>query len=374
MSNTPSTLPALPKVQRAIIQDSSGQLQVARDMPLPRLLPGTVLVKTIAVALQPADNKIRKKFPSKDAVIGNDFAGRVVCIHPNVASDTQLRPGDMVCGVVHGSNLDPDKTERNNGAFAEYIRAPLEFILRLSGGSKMSPTQAATLGTALATISLSFWADPYALNLAPTPDAPATQSFPVLVYGGSTSVGTMASQLLRLSGLMPVVACSPRKFDLVRRYGSTENFDYARPGGVATGELFRKHTFGRLRHALDCAVDAESVACCYAAIGRVGGRYVSLESCPENLRTRRSVRAQFVMGLEAFGKEVLLGGEYARPASKEKHDAVARCFQMFQRLLDEGKLKALPVQVVAGGLEGVLQGLEILGQGAVSGTKLVAVL
>ncbi|ROW04708.1 hypothetical protein VMCG_04869 [Cytospora schulzeri] len=359
---------------RAIVEDSSGKARLVKDAPLPALLPGTVIVRTTAVALQPADNKIRKRFPSKGAVIGNDFAGIVVRAHLDTASDVWLEPGDLVCGVVHGSNLDPDQAERNNGAFAEYVRAPVEFVLRLSSKTDMSPAQAATLGTALATISMSLWADPSALDLTATPDTPATQASPVLVYGGSSSVGTMATQLLKLSGLAPVVTCSPRNFDLARKYGATEIFDYTHPGGIETGEVIRRDTDGRLRHALDCAVDADSVSCCYAAFGRVGGRYVSLESCPEELRTRRSVRAHFVMGLEVFGKEVKLGGEYGRPASKEKHDTAARCFRMFQRLLDEGRLEAHPVQIVQGGFDGILQGLELLAQGAVSGKKLVALL
>ncbi|KAJ8110863.1 hypothetical protein ONZ43_g5764 [Nemania bipapillata] len=61
------------------------------------------------------------KFLTPGAVIGTDFAGEIVQMHGSVG---ELRPdlgiGDMVCGLVHGSNpADP-----GNGAFAEYVRVP----------------------------------------------------------------------------------------------------------------------------------------------------------------------------------------------------------------------------------------------------------
>lgn len=134
-------------------------------------------------------------------------------------------------------------------------------------------------------------------------------------------------------------------------------------------------TGGRLGHVLDCIVDPESVACSYASIGRVGGRYAGLERCPDEVRARatqrRAVRAEFVMGLEVFGKKVALPGEYGRPASDEKYKKAVRHFRMFQRLLDEGKLKAHPVQIVEGGLAGILDGLQLLSKGLVSGKKLI---
>lgn len=365
----------LPSTQLAIVQGSDGQLEVATQVPLPVLYPGTVLVKTIAVALQPVDYKMAQRFPSEGAVVGCDFSGLVVRIHPG--TETSLQLGDMVCGVVHGSNTTDDEAERTNGAFAEFVRAQVGLLLRVPTQKDITPAQAATLGTALATNALALWADPLALSLSVTPDAMASTPFPVMVYGGSSSVGTMAIQLLRLSGINPVVTSSPHNFELGRHYGADCLFDYVRPSGAPVGELIRKHTGGALRHVLDCAVDEDSVACCYAALGRVGGHYVSLESCQEAFRLktgRRTVRYHFVMGLESFGKEVKLDGEYWRPSNKERFKAVSQCFSMFQRLLDDGKLMAHPVELVEGNFAGILQGLERLRQGKVSGKKLVVLI
>ena len=184
----------------------------------------------------------------------------------------------------------------------------------------MSPPQAASLGTAFATACLALW-DPDAWGLEARPDrpVPATASLPVLVYGRSTTVGAMAIQLLRLSGLNPIATCSPHNAELVRGYyGVSGAFDYSLPD--STGAI-REASGGRIRHALDCIVDRESVACAYGAMLRIGGRYAGLERCSDELRVmtakRRTVKAHFVMGPEIFGKEVALPGEYGRPANEK---------------------------------------------------------
>jgi NADPH:quinone reductase-like Zn-dependent oxidoreductase len=53
---------------------------------------------------------------------------------------------------------------------------------------------AATLGAGLVTIGLSLYKS---LQL-PLPSAPAKESFPVFVYGGSTATGILAIQFIKL--------------------------------------------------------------------------------------------------------------------------------------------------------------------------------
>ena len=186
----PSTT-SLPKSQRAIVQDANGQPILVQDAAIPKLLPGTLLIRTTAVALNPSDYKMGTSFPSQGAIVGMDFTGEIIRIDPDAAT---LRPdlsiGDTVCGVIHGSN----PAVRDNGSFAEYLRAPAGLVLKVPK-DKMRPEDAATLGVALATNALALWD---ALKLPASPDAPAKEPLDVLVYGGSTACGTMAIQLLKL--------------------------------------------------------------------------------------------------------------------------------------------------------------------------------
>lgn len=367
---------AIPTTQRALQQGEDGRLRVVNDAPIPPLLPGYVLVKTHAVALNPSDHKITTGFPIPGAYSGSDFSGTVVQLADDV--DPAAWPlGSQVCGAAFG--FSPSH-RLASGAFAEYVRARGDLLLRIpsttnNGGlERMDFLHAATLMTALSTCSLAFWS-PDGLDLAGSPESPllSEKPTPVLVYGGSTATGTMAVQLLRLSGYEPIATCSPRNFDLVRDRGASAVFDYSAPDVAAD---IKAHTSGRLRYVLDCISTPESAAVCYGAIQRPGGRYASLELVPaELLARRRAVRAGFVLAAEAFGEDIELGYEgYDRPASGEKHGLAVRSLGVLQGLLDSGRLRAHPVEVLEGGLQGVAGGLDLLAAKGVSGKKLVSII
>ena len=178
----------------------------------------------------------------------------------------------------------------------------------------------------------------------------------------------MAIQLLRLSGLDPIATCSPHNFALVRSRGAGAVFDYA---DADTPAAIKRHTGGRLKHVLDCISDSQSVEACFAAMARVGGRYASLELVPDELLAkRRAVHARLVMAFEILGEEVRLPGGYGKPADAANRELGVRCFAMYQRLLNEGKLVPHPTQRVEGGLEGIAGGLQLLKSGPESARHL----
>lgn len=115
----------LPATQQAVVEDANGKAKFVDSTPLPPLLPGTLVVKTEAVALNPMDNKMGEAFPTPGAVIGCDFAGIVIAVHQG--TKTNINIGDRVCGMIHGSNTG----EPTNGAFAEYVRARPELLIRV---------------------------------------------------------------------------------------------------------------------------------------------------------------------------------------------------------------------------------------------------
>jgi nucleoside-diphosphate-sugar epimerase len=180
----------IPSTQIAIVEDSDGMPIIINDKPVPKLRQDTVLIKTVAVALNPSDYKMGAAAPSAGAIVGMDFAGRIVAISKAI-DRADLSVGDMVCGIVHGSNPD----DHESGSFAQYVLAAADFVLKVPAG--MSPQQAATLGTGLLTGCMALWSS---LEIPATPDDPArgNMKIPVLVYGGSTSSGTIAIQLLKL--------------------------------------------------------------------------------------------------------------------------------------------------------------------------------
>ncbi|KAH7303549.1 chaperonin 10-like protein [Stachybotrys elegans] len=363
----------IPTTQTAILQHAQGQAVIAHDVLVPTPQPGYVLVQTIAVALNPSDFKMGRAFPCPGAIVGTDFAGRVVAMHDDDSSQAMavLTIGDIVCGISHGSNPgDPSA-----GAFAQYVLSQRELLMHMPHARPdLKVHGAAALGTALFTTCAALWGS---LRLQATPEANLQPTghreddMPVLVYGGSTSCGTIAIQLLKLSGYAPIATCSPRNFNMVKSFGAWAVVDYSSPGSV---DEVKQLSRGRLRHALDCITDQASVAFCYAALGRPGDRYASLEKSEPDWRTRAVVQHEFVMALEVLGKAVELGGDYSRSPNPQLHKLAQDFVGLYQRLLDKGGLRNHSVRVIGHGFETITKGLQELKSGSVSATKLVVII
>ena len=191
-----SAISAWDKTQTAIIQASDGSVGVishAVPVPTPAISPHHVLVRVLAVALNPTDHKTPKHFPNPGATMGCDFCG-VVSSFPG-CSDAQAAPlevGTRVCGFVYGYNYEKPDT----GAFAEYVVADARLLLRVP--ESWGDLQAAALGgVGWGTVGAALWEEE-ALGLEGRPAAPVSKGAPVLVYGGGTATGTMACQILRL--------------------------------------------------------------------------------------------------------------------------------------------------------------------------------
>lgn len=196
----------LPNYQTAIKQASGGTLTVVSNSPIPALRPGMALIRVAAVGLNPTDYKMPSNFPKMRATAGCDFSGTVVKVGEEVGMSSEdsdsdkgagvhhvIRPGDRVCGAVHGSN----HADKDQGCFAQYVLAPASMLARIP--ESVSWEQGAALGgVGHGTVAQALWS---CFNLPYTPATPAESSisFPVLVYGSSTATGTIAMQMLRLS-------------------------------------------------------------------------------------------------------------------------------------------------------------------------------
>lgn len=176
----------------------------------------------------------------------------------------------------------------------------------------------------------------------------------------------------RRSGFTTIATCSPRNFELVKSYGADHVFDYA---DEKTAEAIRRVAGGQLEYAMDCITDKLSVACCYAAMARTGGRCATLEMCPEDMRPRRrAVKQEFILALDVFGEAVQLSRGYERDADPALHEFAVQWYEVIQRLISGGKLRAHPLQVLDGGFEDILRGIQLLKSGSVSGKKIVCIL
>ncbi|KAK5798527.1 hypothetical protein VI817_004817 [Penicillium citrinum] len=318
------------------------------------------------VGLNHTDYKAPRLKATPGAILGCDFTGTVLAVHSEApwasakSGCSRLREGTYVSGLVHGSNpLIPE-----GGAFSEYVLADGRFLLELpSSWSKLE--KGAFSGVAWTTVVMSM----NCLKLTGRPSRPEPgQPLPVLVYGGATTTGTMACQLLSSSGYAPIVTAGINSHDLVTSYGAVKSVPYTDP---ASSEIIRREASGPIRHAIDCITTPESVKCCFASLGRAGGRYVALEYCDPSWRTRQAVQVSTPLTYEIFGRTVELEGIYRREADPAKSELIASWREDMQSLLDQGKIKPHPPKKVPGGWQGIIKGLDMLRKGEVHGQKLV---
>jgi aspyridone synthetase trans-acting enoyl reductase len=365
MESKPQSDGEIPTFQNALVAISPGVIALAKHIPVPEIKADQVLVKVKAVALNPSDWKLLDIAYTPGAIAGADFAGTVVKRGREVQKQVEI--GDRVCGCVFGSN----PACPTNGGFSEYVAVPSDLCLRIPNW--MSFQDAASLGMGIITVGLAF----RSLGI---PQAPKESFSPVLsnnmpyalVYGGSTATGTLAIQFLRHHSYLPIAICSPSNFPLVKSRGAVAAFDYRSP---RCREDVREWTEDRLDIVLDCITNPKSMTISYGAIGTAGGRYTGLESFPPRWKQRRKkVKADWILGWTAFGDAVELGGEYYREPSPQDRVFARDWAQSSERLLNDGYLKVHPIQAHESGLMGVIEGLQSLREGKVSGTKQVYVL
>ncbi|PVH78950.1 NAD(P)-binding protein [Cadophora sp. DSE1049] len=339
----------IPKSHTAILQHG-GTLKVLHHVPIPELCPGWLLVRNAAVALNPCDFKMAARFPTpglKDGSEGSAFS-----------------VGDRVFGCVTGNKQD----DPESGSFSEYVKIEDIYALKIPNGVSFETTMSFN-PACISTIALALR---QCLKMPATPDEVtehvANQTDTVLVYGGSSSIGLLAIQMLKLIGKHIVTTCSPHNFSLVRQYGADAVFDYHSPTCAAD---IRAYTKNRLKYAIDPFGEVATTALCYETIGRVCGLYCALEHYQESMCTCRAVKHQFVMGPALLGRGVLLPEPYGVEPDPELHEWSKRFYRSFQKVIDGGLLKPLPIKLLSGGFDSILAGLELLKTKQVSGQKLV---
>lgn len=185
--------PAQLQTQTCLVQppDGGGPPVISHSHPIPELKePYDVLIRVLAVALNPTDYKMPEYHPVPNAIMGCDFMGTVVATGLKVDN---APPGTRLCGPIHGSNPgDPDC-----GAFAEYLVADVRLFLRVPDAwSDLDGAALGGVGWATVALAMEHSLQLTGLPSKPAPLRPDGSRVPVLVYGGATATGTMACQIL----------------------------------------------------------------------------------------------------------------------------------------------------------------------------------
>lgn len=288
---------------RALVgADSGSRYLLSHDAPIPLPPRGMLLVRVHSVAFNARDaNKMVDSSSNATAPgsIGGgcDFAGTVAGLGEGV---TRFQVGDRVLACSFGS----DATDKSKGStFAEFALAEQDSSCRVPDA--MDFVEACSIGMGLAALSqLSMMHG--SGGEGTRDDDHDDKNTTVLVSGGATPAGIMATQLLKMAGYTPIVTCSPADNALCREYDAAACFDDHSP---ACGADIRVHTDNGLLYALDCIADDVTMRMCYEAIGFGSGSsyYFGLEK-PTNAipikYTRRDVQADWTLvnGVQVLGR------------------------------------------------------------------------
>ncbi|KAL3431468.1 chaperonin 10-like protein [Aspergillus tetrazonus] len=338
--------------QKAVVITSPKQGGLVTDRPIPALRDDYILVKNVAVALNPTDWKHIAYLAPPGVLVGCDYAGIVEEVGKNVKKP--FKKGDRIAGFIHGSN----QVQPEDGAFAEYVVAKGDIQMQIP--DKMSFEEAATLGVGIMTVGQALY---QSLKLA-LPTEPTKTPEPILIYGGSTATGTLAIQFAKLSGYTVLTTCSPHNFDLVKSLGADAVFDYKDASAPAK---IREYTNDKLRLVLDTISLEPSAKFCDGALSTSGGEYSAL--LPVSI-DRANVNSRVTLAYTAIGEEFQFGDK-TLPANPEDKEFATRFATITESLLQDGKIRVHRPRIGKNGLQGVLEGLELLKEDKVSGEKLV---
>lgn len=237
---------------------------------------GEIVLRVRAVGVNPMDRLVRTmgdfitpwlQYPF---IPGSDVAGEVIAIGPDV---TRFQIGDRVLGYAAGADKGHVAAE---GGFQTFV------VLKTHMASKIPATlsfeAASVLPLGLSTAATALF-EPDCLALDRPSAAPRSTGKTVLIWGGSTSVGSNAIQLAVAAGYDVIATASPRNFDYVKRLGARLAFDYASKSVVA--DIVAALKGRQLAGAL--AIGVGSAAKCLDIVGASEGRrFVAMATPPSS--------------------------------------------------------------------------------------------
>ncbi len=227
-------------------------------------------------------------------------------------------------------------------------------------GPSTSFEEAATLPLAVMTACFGLYQK---LNL-PETVAPGTTPPIVVINGASSSVGSFAAQLAKISGIKTVgVAGSGGDYakkcgiDVVVDYRGKSSHELSEAIKEAVKSLGSGSETGECHLVFDCVAENGSVEMLSEVISGKGIITVVLPSKLGSSDESGSLQTPWTA----------VGAAH----ESETKDWAAGWYRKLGKWLEEGKFKGNEVKLMPGGLEGVKEGLELLKGGKVHGQKLV---
>jgi NADPH:quinone reductase-like Zn-dependent oxidoreductase len=234
----------IPKSHRAVVAVGKGVPLELLEFDTPQPIEDQVLVKVSWVTITPlnlhrVDGGLLLSPPQ---ILSGGYVGTVLALGPNVKKG--LKPGDQVFGFGWAASREMP--------WQEYVVSSERIMGKVPDGYKDAK--------ALTTVPDSFvtaWhtcENVLGLDIPwPKPEGfkPKDANKPVLVWGGSGSVGMYVIPLLKWAGYENIVAtASQRHHEMLKNLGATSVVDYRDPNVIQ--ELIHEAGSSGYKHIVDC--------------------------------------------------------------------------------------------------------------------------
>ena len=319
--------------------------------PAPYTSPGPheIVIKNAAVAINPADWVVQDiaPFPNTPypAVLGFDTAGEVIEVGSSV---TRFSVGDRVLGL----GIFLSNQSNAHATFQHYTVVPA--VIAAPIPSTLSFEDAAVIPLGLATAACGLFQKDYLALEYPSLD-PKPNGKVLIIWGGSSSLGSNGIQLAVAAGYEVFVTASPKNFDYVKKLGASQAFDYN--SETVVDELVEALKGREVAGAFDCIGKNGAVESCAAVLRRSeGNRFVAIAIVVGKMP--EGVKSKVIWGDTLKDNEVgkIIFEDYIPHA------------------LAQGKFVPAPPSIVVGqGLEEIQKGVDVQRKG-VSAQKVVITL
>ncbi|KAF2816947.1 putative quinone oxidoreductase [Mytilinidion resinicola] len=340
--------------QAAWLHKANTSLEVG-EAPMPTAGPDELVIRNVAVAINPLDTHMQKAgvfVQQWPAIFGCDVAGEVYEVGSEVHG--RFKKGDRIIG--HAINLVSGRPQ--DGAYALYTVVPANKAAILPDTISFTDGVVVPFALEAAVCTLSLKQPGTAMPGVATPALslpypslePTSSNKTLIVYGGSSSVGSMTTQLATAAGIKVISIASAHNFDLCKTCGAAEVFDYHNPSFVESVIEAVAKSGQEFVGIFDAISTPDTYANDLAILAKLGGGHLACvhpppDSVPEN------VKAGMIFAVNDIATPVWR--DYVTSA------------------LQAGKLKCLPPPSVVGkGLEQIQEALKKCETG-VSATKLV---
>ncbi|KAL2223372.1 putative quinone oxidoreductase [Thermoascus aurantiacus ATCC 26904] len=321
------------------------------ESPIPVPNDDQVVIKVVVSGSNPKDWKVPERL-NRHVNEGDDIAGIVHQVGKNV---TEFKPGDRVAAF--------HQMGEPGGSYAEYAVAWAHTTFHIP--EKTSFEEAATIPLAAMTAAIALF---QRLEL-PDPWTPSRTPTPLIVYGGSTAVGSYALKLAVRANIHPliVVAGAGAHYveKLIDRSKGDTIIDYrAGPDAVVEGiqNALRSTGHDKVEYALDAVSEKGSIETLLRVLDP-HGKITFVLWYDEAAKTFPSTLQHSLTVVGA------VHGQYG--GTEKDKDFGYVYFRYFARGLAEGWFSGHPYEVRKDGLDGVEQALKDLKAGKASAVKYV---